>query len=386
MFECISSSSKSIKSFGSGSFLLCAVGIIAVLAILTHLIGRMLDKKIGDIRVNIPKIKVQPPHVVIRMDANGKLVPVTNNNGRTTSETKESFLSVNFEDPLPNKGKPKDEDDLLQDLSDTSVELSKTAETPTTEVVKIGCTKNADCNVINGDGKNVCQIDGTCNCIGGGSGLFCHYGPVNYKDPKDMTPTELRRFKSKYRKNMTLQDYKNWLLLYKDDPQNLSLQHRTNLKILLQGGRITAKDVPAIAVRAPTNASDYFQKMYKDGNIAVSFDDNQLGPFVASNYGKYDSFEPPENTGSTWITGIVNAYKTGKDDARAVDWYIKPPLTVGEDEQRVGDIYQQMLQQQQYNADIRGFLGRPNDAVVIPLGTELNLKTFQSGDPNARVE
>ena len=383
MFESISPKCKP-----TSYILLCAIGVVVFIMILTHLMGRMLDKKIGDIRVNVPRIKVQPPNVVIRMGSNG--VPVAANELDTaktvtskTRKSKESFLSVVFDDDEKEK-QLQEPDNLLDELTGAPVVIN--AKTPpTTTKVKLGCTKNADCNVVNGDGKNICQIDGTCNCIGGGSGLFCHYGPVNYKDPKDMNVGELRRFKSKYRENMTLQDYKNWLLLYKKDPQNLSLAHQTNLKVLLDGGQITAKDVPALAVRAPTNASDYFQKMYKDGNIAVSLDNNQLGPFVGSNYGEYNSFVPPENTGSNWITGITNAYKTGKDDARAVDWYVRPPVTVGEDEQRVGDIYQQMIQQQQYNADIRGYLGEPNDAVVIPR-YEIALQTFESGDPNAVVE
>lgn len=355
--------------------LVSIVAVITFVVMSTHVISKLIDKKIGDIRVNVPKIRVQPPNVVIRMNPEAQPAPMKKKVAKPAKlehpnkiQLYEPFLSVNFD-----TDERVAED--IDELAGNRAIVIDSSTPPTMPRIAVGCTKDADCNVVNGNGLNVCKIDGTCSCVGGGSGLFCHYGPVNYRDPKDMSEAERHRFKSKYRSNMTLQDYKNWLMLYKDDPEQLNEDHRKNLMTLLRGGQVTTKDVPAVRVRAPTSASDYFQRMYKNGNIAVNFPDND-GPYVGSNYGQYDSFVPPDNTsGSNSITGIVNVYKPGKDDARAVDWYMRPPVTVGEDEQRPGDIYKRYVANRHDLADIRGIVDtnyQPN--AIIP--REISLKTF----------
>jgi hypothetical protein len=198
-----------------------------------------------------------------------------------------------------------------------------------------------------------------------------------------MTPDEVRKFKIKFRSNFTLQDYKNWLLLYKEDQDNLRQQHRKNLRVLLQGGQLTPKDIPSIRIRPPTDAADYFQRMYKDGNIAVQFPDSSNGPFVPSNYGKFDSFVPPENVASSWITGQVNLYKEGRDDARALDWYLRPEVTIGEEEQRVGDIANRYIEKQHNLADLRAVFERTSRPDLY-ISRADSLKAFESGDPNIR--
>jgi hypothetical protein len=160
-----------------------------------------------------------------------------------------------------------------------------------------------------------------------------------------------------------LQDYKNWLMLYKNDPENLRDQHRRNLRLLLQGVNLTPKDVPHMRIRPPTNASDFFQKMYQGGNIAVQFPDND-SPYVGANFREFDDFVPPENIANSWITGVVNSYKDGKDDAFALDWYLLPEVTVGGDEQRVGDVYQRYVQRQHNMADIRIISGSSQNGQV----------------------
>ncbi len=331
----------------------------------THFITRLIDDKIGDIKVNMPKINVKPPQVVVRVTTNEKtgkinVVPEKVTSSKYKEVQKEKFLAVQFDDNT----------EKLTPVVDTVLDDTKkmldapivvdTSQPATTARVLVGCKTDADCNIVNGNGNNVCKSDGTCDCIGGGSGLFCHYGPTNYRDPKDMTPEELRRFKSKFRSNFTLQDYKNWLLLYKKDPENLREQHRRNLRLLLQGFNLKPHDVPTIRMRPPTNASDYFQEMYRGGNIAVHFPD-QDSPYVGANFKDFSDFVPPENIANSWVTGIVNAYKEGKDDARALDWYVLPETTIGADEQRVGDIYQRYVQRQQNLADARFIAGQRTD-------------------------
>ena len=254
----------------SNSLLMCLAVIAAVIAFIhfgTTAITKLVDDKIGSIQVKMPSIRMnqqEPRPVVLRIaeDDQGRFV-VKHDDGkpftkkikkktvklghRNKIQLHEPFLSVNFEE---------DEDAVKEKVSDTEVDpiegpiVIDTTHPPTHPRVLVGCTKDEDCNVVNGDGKNVCKSDGTCSCIGGGSGTFCHYGPTAYRDPKDMTPSELRRFKAKFRSNFTLQDYKNWLMLYKNDVENLRAHHRKNLRVLLQGGNLTPKDVP-IHARPP---------------------------------------------------------------------------------------------------------------------------------------
>jgi len=379
--------------------LVCVAVVAAVFAFIffgTHFITKIIDDKIGGIQVNVPRIRVEapkstasPPTIVFRIgeDDKGRIV-VRPDTGQGEGEKKrrkpkansslrnfdhpnkiqlhEPFLAVDFDEgkPLPGHPPAPPQPPYVQQIVPNELDgpiVVDTTEPATHPRVLVGCRTNADCNVVHGGGKNVCQSDGTCSCVGGGSGLFCHYGPVNYRDPKDMTPDELRRFKAKFRDNFTLQDYKNWLLLYKNDPENLRDQHRRNLRLLLQGVNLTPKDVPHMRIRPPTNASDFFQKMYQGGNIAVQFPDND-SPYVGANFGEFDDFVPPENIANSWITGVVNTYKEGKDDAVALDWYLLPEVTVGGDEQRVGDVYQRYVQRQHNLADARIISGSSQGA------------------------
>lgn len=342
-------------------FVAIVAAMLAFVMFGTHFITNLIDNKIGDIRVNVPQIHVSAPVVRISQNDQGRFV--VNSTKQLPKKTKqlehpnkihlyEPFLAVDFDDA---KKKPDVATDLPSEL-DGPIVVS-TTEPATNPRILVGCRTDADCNVVNGDGNNVCKSDGTCDCVGGGSGTFCHYGPVKYRDPKDMTADELQRFKAKFRNDFTLQDYKNWLLLYKSDPENLREQHRRNLRILLQGGQLSIKDMPSIQIRAPTEASDYFQKMYQGGNIAVQFPDND-SPYVGANYRDYGDFEPPENVASSWITGVVNAYKSDSNDARALDWYMLPEVTTGDDEQRAGDVYQRYIQKHQNSADVRALANR----------------------------
>lgn len=406
MLALVQEREKKMPSFTA--FILVCVAVIAAVAAFIHFgtnaITRLVDEKIGDIRVNVPRIRLQtptgpPPPIVLRIaeDDKGRVVvkhddvagaprkkkrsPVTSLGHPNKIQLHEPFLSVRFDEDPTKDGASDDVAKTPLDPVDGPIVID-TSEPPTHPRVLVGCRTDADCNVVNGDGKNVCKSDGTCSCIGGGSGLFCHYGPTAYRDPKDMTPDEIRRFKAKFRNNFTLQDYKNWLLLYKHDPEDLRAHHRKNLRILLRGGQMTPKDIPSIRVRPPTDAADYFQRMYKGGNIAVHFPDND-GPYVGANYGEYQDFVPPENVASSWITGVVNAYKEGKDDARALDWYVRPEVMIGEDEQRAGDIYQRYVEKHHNLSDLRTIFERTTRDAVINRDT--SLKTFQPSDPNISV-
>jgi len=433
---------SSVVAEGSSTSILEVVSVIGLTILIAYLVGLMIsqivDRKLGDIEIRMPHITVPEPKispkVVIQVssdeDGKIKLIPKDCENPKLRKQlVKRNTTNIeNFKDTSikldpskldahPNRiGKTEpflnvrfDEDEVLTtdtardtkyvkdlDTGETVKQITvdeldypivvDVTPTPTETRPKVGCTTDADCNVVSGQGNNVCKSDGTCHCLSG-SGIFCQYGPTNYRDPKDMTPDELSRFKSKYRNNMTLQDYKNWLLLYKGEVENLREHHRRNLLKLLRGGALTEADVPAVRLKPPTSAADYFQKMYKGGKISVHFPDNG-SPLVGSNYTEYTDFVPPENTASSWITGVVDLYKeAGKDDAKAVDYYLRPETRIGEEEAQVGEIYQKYLRKHHNVADLRKLAERierlrPQDKYI---SRDKSLKTFNSRDVNVGV-
>lgn len=68
--------------------------------------------------------------------------------------------------------------------------------------------------------------------------LFQDYGTTNYIHPNNMTKSQIEQHKQNYPKNMTLQDYVNWLLLNRDNIDNLEHIHTVNLQDLFKNKRI----------------------------------------------------------------------------------------------------------------------------------------------------
>lgn len=309
------------------------IATFVIIILVSYMIGIMIvntvDKRMSDISINMPKITITdktytPNEYNIDTDiANGMekeyLSP-------TAKGMKKEYLSP----------------------TNKTIEYFEPSESPCNNK-DLGCNTDSDCNVVNGNGKNVCKSDNTCYCVEG-SGRFCHYGPTNFQDPKNMTDEQRKRFKDKFRSNMTLQDYKNWLMLYKNDQCHLRDHHKRNLKILLKGGQLKETDIPGIRAKAPINASDYFEKMYKSGMISIHYPDTSVtGAMVGSNYDQYDDFIPPELMEQTWLTGKVDMYKDSKINAHALNYFIRPEVTTGEEEAFLGERYK--LDENVHNLD-----------------------------------
>jgi hypothetical protein len=323
------------------------IALFLIVALLAYTVGisivSLVDNKIGAIEVKIPKIQVDT-HFDVSEDAH-QLIHICPKENSKQHNVIEQFEDGSTQLPTP--------------------EHSATTEIATGKRMKIGCETDADCNIVNGgDGLNVCKSDGKCYCVSG-SGTFCQYGPTNYKDPKDMTDIERRTFKYKFRNNFTLQDYKNWLILYRDDAHHLREHHRDNLATLLRGGNLDEKDIPNIRIKPPMEAADYFAKMYEGGKISVHFpEDNETGPMLPANYGEYSEFIPPENVPKSWITGIVDLYKRPhKDDAKALNFYLRPEVTVGVERELVGEEYLNWVKRHHNLADIRQIQIRKDESI-----------------------
>ena len=94
---------------------------------------------------------------------------------------------------------------------------------------------------------------------------FQTYGSTNHQDPNDMSQEQQISFKYSYPNNMTLQDYVNWLLLYKDEQRNLSKEHVINLQKLLVGEQleyIAGILPPPTKISPPLTSKDYFNNLY----------------------------------------------------------------------------------------------------------------------------
>jgi len=351
---------------------------LMIVYFVTYSVIALVDQKIGDIRIQMPKIEITPqprPHTEYFESASpttqAGIASGTGTGGNVGGNIKNNAGSSPSEfDMLDKKFSLNGENTHEKDLFAARSELKhnellkgepgvidlKTLdpEIDDAQNSNIGCQQDSDCNIVNGDGKNICKRNGKCYCLSG-SGLFCQYGPTNYKDPKDMTPDELAVFKAKYRNNFTLQDYKNWLLLYRADAQHLRYNHRENLKILLRGGQLTDRDLPNVSIKPPMDAASYFQKMYEGGKVSVHFpEESATGAMLGYNYNKFSDFIPPEETENTWITGVVDMYRQPqKDDAKALNYYLRPDTTVGADRELVGQEYLDTVKNFHNLADLR---------------------------------
>tara|TARA_B100001248_G_scaffold248043_1_gene220002 strand:- start:1889 stop:2590 length:702 start_codon:yes stop_codon:yes gene_type:complete len=128
---------------------------------------------------------------------------------------------------------------------------------------------------------------------------FQTYGPTNYQDPNDMTQEQRLSFKYSYPNNMTLQDYVNWLILYKDEQKNLSKEHVINLQKLLIGEKleyIAGILPPPTKTSPPLTSKDYFDNLYitntfiKNPRI-YNITNSSSGNMMAYNYGQYPDFK-----------------------------------------------------------------------------------------------
>jgi hypothetical protein len=116
----------------------------------------------------------------------------------------------------------------------------------------------------------------------------------NFPNPSDMSTIELNAFKFGYPNGMTMQDYVNWLYLFKDSQELLTLDHLTNFQKIK--GNIPLEyahgKVPPPAKRVPPiNADNYFNNLYQDNQ--KSFADNlnsTTSSIMGFNYKDYTDF------------------------------------------------------------------------------------------------
>lgn len=90
------------------------------------------------------------------------------------------------------------------------------------------------------------------------------YGPMNYKHPKDMDNIEKNIFRIKYPKNMTLQDYVNWLEFNKNEISKLSYCDLKNLNKIKKKIKLNYDDMNLSKCKnnEEYNIDQYYKKLY----------------------------------------------------------------------------------------------------------------------------
>lgn len=168
----------------------------------------------------------------------------------------------------------------------------------------------------------------------------------NYPDLRDMTIVERNSFKFGYPDGMTMQDYVNWLYLFRKTPNLLNLEHNINYQKLTAGVPVHYKKdkTPPPAKRlTPLNADDYFNSMYtkpptipnksltytinEDVRVAANLGTSGIMPGNYDQYGDFSqNFDVMGSTGYVYSEELAD--KTDPYFLRNVigpNWDVKQP-------------------------------------------------------------
>ena len=130
----------------------------------------------------------------------------------------------------------------------------------------------------------------------------------NYQSPEKMTTVERNAYKFGYPDGMTMQDYVDWLFLFKDNPELLNLEHYINYDKLINNTEIKyEKDrtPPPSKKLTPLNSENYFTQMYSEpptmvqsdfrrveGEVRVSTNQGSItNGLLPYNFGQYGDFK-----------------------------------------------------------------------------------------------
>jgi len=242
------------------NYILTVIIIVLISYVIGLTIVRVVDNRLGDISINLPKqnVVVQMPDGVENFTSHPE---ATEKKSKSKSEKEEDVNppspNIVFDDNeiegfsthvLPNSAISLGDIDQYYDPDYAVNSRSKIAGDPAVPQVKYTyCFKNH------------------CHTT-------CSYGKTNYPDPKTLSPLDQRYYKYNYQNDFTFQDYINWLWLYKNSQEDLAYEHLKNLTKLVRDGSLEYIPgvVPPKGIESvPINTADYFNKLYNDElNIA----------------------------------------------------------------------------------------------------------------------
>lgn len=130
----------------------------------------------------------------------------------------------------------------------------------------------------------------------------------NYQSPDKMTTVERNAYKFGYPDGMTMQDYVDWLFLFKDNPELLNLEHYINYDKLINKNEIKYERdriPPPSKKLTPLNSENYFTQMYSspptmvqddmrrvEGEVRVSTNQGSItNGLLPYNYAQYGNFK-----------------------------------------------------------------------------------------------
>ncbi len=166
----------------------------------------------------------------------------------------------------------------------------------------------------------------------------------NYQNSEKMTIVERNAYKFGYPDGMTMQDYVDWLFLFKDNPDLLNLEHYINYDKLINNIEIKyEKDrtPPPSKKLTPLNSENYFTQMYSDpptmvhndfrrveGEIRVSTNQGSItNGLLPYNFEKYGDFK--QNFDVLGQTGkIYNEKMADKTDPYFLGAMVSPNWNV----------------------------------------------------------
>jgi len=167
----------------------------------------------------------------------------------------------------------------------------------------------------------------------------------NYPSPDDMSSNERTAFKYGYPNQLTMQDYVNWLYLYRDSPTLLNLEHNINYQKLIKNVPIQYEEgkVPPPSKRlTPLKAEDYFHSMYTQNptNIDPLFTQtinqdvrvaSNIGTsgILAANYNDYPDFKQNFDVMGT-SQYVYNNELAEKTDPYFLQKYLQSPMLIKE--------------------------------------------------------
>jgi len=172
----------------------------------------------------------------------------------------------------------------------------------------------------------------------------------NYPDPRDMVIVERDAYKYGYPDGMSMQDYVDWIYLFRKTPNLLNLEHYINYEKLIAGVPIyyrKGKTPPPSKKLTPLNAEDYFIQMYTKNptkpipqltkmiNEDVRVASNQgTSGILPANYIDYGDFK--QNFGVLGSTGhIYNPELADKTDPNYLQYFVGPNWLLKHKSQKV---------------------------------------------------
>lgn len=231
------------------------ITVMLIAALIGFVIVKTVDAHLGDISINMPSIKFPEQKITVKIDGDTLPVPASTHTGTVIYNSLDT-LKKDAQETMQIGGgtcgstMPNRTDYDASKYRSESKSISK----PT--IIPPPATADHE--------ARPAPVKRELSSLTEPQPEKGHMGHTYYKDPKEMTPAQLVKFQERAKfTNMTVKDYANWLLTFRDIPEKLTGFHRANLKVLIRGGQLEKVDMP-IRMAVPDGARDQYTKIMHD--------------------------------------------------------------------------------------------------------------------------